>query len=350
MTAAGSDAVGVKAESSMDRGAERTGRRRIWVAWETQRRNVTISQALGCQLRAFDLRYPGIVRYPAALALTLATFVKERPSLIFAQNPSMILSAFAVLYGRVLGIPVIVDAHNAAIEPLWRTPRWQAALARFILRWATLTIVSNESLATSVRAEPRAGAVAALADPIPNLMRPAKVPSLKGRRNILYICSWAEDEPYREAIEAARLLPSDVCVYISGRSGNRLENVQLPPNVILTGYVDEETYVGMLYACDLILDLTTWQDCLLCGAYEAVSAERPMVLSGTVALRAYFDKGAVYTDNTPEDLARCIEEALSGTGTLTRDVGILRQQLIRDWEQSRAALEENLRRLTLPQA
>jgi glycosyltransferase involved in cell wall biosynthesis len=312
---------------------------RVWVTWETQRRNATISRALGCRLFEFDLPYRSVVRYPLALALTLWTFLRERPSVIFVQNPSMVLSAFAVAYGRVLRIPVIVDAHNAAVEPLWRKPLWQAALARFILRRAALTIVSNDSLARTVKSHAPGAALAVLPDPIPQLTAPGAAPTLSGKRNVLYICSWAEDEPYREALEAARFLPRDTFVYVTGRSGNRLSGVELPPNVVLTGYVDEQTYLGLLYACDVVLDLTTWADCLLCGAYEAVSAERPMVLSGTAALRAFFHRGAVYTDNTPGDLVEKIERALSDAAMLHQEVRVLKAQLVREWESDKARLE-----------
>ena len=320
---------------------------RVWITWEKQRRNATISEALGCRLVEFDLHYPSIIRYPLALALTLRTFVRERPSLIFAQNPSMILAAFAAAYGRLRRIPVIVDAHNAGVEPLHRKPRWQAALARFILRRSTLTILSNEALAHRVRLERGIAPITALPDPIPLLKRPPGSPALLGKKNVLYICSWAEDEPYLEVIQAARLLPADTYIYITGRSGNRLTGLpdQLPRNVVLTGYVDEETFLGLLFKCDVILDLTTWEDCLLCGGYEAVSAERPMILSGTTALRSYFRDGALYTDNTPQDLSERIREALVSQASLTERVRKQKAELVRQWERDKAKLEDTLSQL-----
>jgi hypothetical protein len=321
---------------------------RIWITWEKQRRNATISQALGCRLFEFDLKYRSVIRYPVALALTLLTFIRERPTHIFVQNPSMVLSAFAVVYGRLFRIPVIVDTHNAGIEPLRRKPTWELTIARFILRHAALTILSNERLAKDVYAEPGMAPIAVLPDPIPHLPAPSTKPALLGRKNALFICTWAEDEPYLEVIKAAKLLPRDTYVYITGNSKNRLADLAEPlsSNIVLTGYVDESTYVGLLHACDVVVDLTTWEDCLLCGGYEAVSAERSVVLSGTAALKAYFNKGALYTDNTDVDLAKKIEEAIAAQDQLVPQIRALKKELLAEWQTQKETLDETLMGLT----
>jgi hypothetical protein len=321
---------------------------RIWVTWEKQRRNATISRALGCKLFEFNLRYGRIRRYTTALVLTLRTFLRERPSQIFVQNPSIVLAAFAVAYGRLFRIPVIVDTHNAGVQSLGPRAWWEPRMTRFILRWATLTILSNQSLAdATLDAEPGIAPIAVLPDPIPVLERPTVVPHLRGRKNILFVCSWAEDEPYLEVIEAGKQLPPDVYIYITGRSKNRLEHlgVDLPPNVVLTGFLTEEAYIGTLYAADVIIDLTTREDCLVCGAYEAVSAERTVILSGTAALKSYFRRGALYTDNTSGDLVRQIGNALSAQDKLSREVRVLKKELVHSWEQDKIRLEQQLGRL-----
>jgi hypothetical protein len=321
---------------------------RIWVTWEKQRRNATISRALGCKLFEFNLKYGRVRRYLTALWLTLRTFLRERPSQIFVQNPSIVLAAFAVAWGRLFRTPVIVDTHNAGVQSLGPRPWWEPPVTRFILRGATLTILSNLALAeTTIRAESGIAPIAVLPDPIPKLEPPAVRPQLKGRKNVLFVCSWAEDEPYLEVIAAGKQLPPDVYIYITGRSKNRLEDlgVELPPNVVLTGFVSEEAYIGMLYAADVILDLTTREDCLVCGAYEAVSAERTVILSGTAALKSYFRRGALYTDNTSGDLVRQIRHALSAQDRLSREVRVLKEELVHSWEQDKIRLEQQLERL-----
>jgi hypothetical protein len=324
--------------------------RRIWITWESQRRNSTASDALGCKLFVFDLDVTPLLRYPLALVLTCLTFVRERPATIFVQNPSMILAAFAVAYGRRFRIPVIVDTHNAGIEPLRRGPGWQLVLTRFILRRAALTIVSNQALGDTVSEEPGAAPVAVLADPIPELPSPRMKPALLGNKNVLFVCAWAIDEPYIEVIKAASLLPPTTFVYITGKSGDKLSaaGVQAPPNVVLTGYVDEDSYVALVHTCDVILDLTTWEDCLLCGAYEAVAAERSVILSNTAALKSYFHAGALFTDNTHEDIATRIQEALARQDELTERIRGLKQELIQQWQVDKERVEDAVRTLERP--
>jgi glycosyltransferase involved in cell wall biosynthesis len=320
---------------------------RIWVTWEKQRRNHTISQALNCRLFEFDLRYRRFLRYPVSLVLTLVTFLKERPAVIFVQNPSIVLSTFAVAYGRLFRIPVVVDTHNAGVDPLDGQSAFANALTRFIQRRAALTILSNQALADTLRPVAGLAPIAILPDPIPDLDPPASRPGLRGKTNVLFICSWAEDEPFLEVIKAATLLPEDTFVYITGRSKNQEAAYgPLPPNVVLTGYLTEADYVAMLFACDVVLDLTTREHCLVCGGYEAVAAERAVILSATEALKSYFHRGALYTDNTCADLANRIQEATAAKQRMASEVGLLKTELIRSWQDDKHKLEETLERLT----
>ena len=62
---------------------------------------------------------------------------------------------------------------------------------------------------------------------------------------------------------------------------------------------------------DATIDLTTRENCLVCGAYQSIAAGKPMVLSKTRALQTFFPAGAVYTDNSAADIRRCIEKVLA---------------------------------------
>ena len=62
----------------------------------------------------------------------------------------------------------------------------------------------------------------------------------------------------------------------------------------------------MLLSVDVIIDLMTRQDCLAGGAYEAVAAGTPLIVSNSEVLRRQFSSGTLFTDNTSEDLARKI--------------------------------------------
>src|SRR5207247_580587 len=86
---------------------------RIWITWETQRRNRTLSAALGATLSEFDINARPVVRYCKLLWRTLGLLRQSKPDLIIAQNPSLVLALFTCWYGRLCRKPVVVDAHNA---------------------------------------------------------------------------------------------------------------------------------------------------------------------------------------------------------------------------------------------
>ncbi|MBW1782866.1 MAG: glycosyltransferase, partial [Deltaproteobacteria bacterium] len=174
---------------------------------------------------------------------------------------------------------------------------------------ADLTIVTNDKLSTLVKEN--GGSPFVLEDKIPHFRRCHPIP-LKGDHNVVFVCSFEKDEPYLEIIQAARLIDLSISLYITGpyqKAGRDMLD-QAPPNVVFTGFLSDQDYVDLLYSCDAVIDLTVMQNCLVCGAYEAVALGKPVILSGTEALKKYFSKGAVYTENRPWEIAAAIMHAL----------------------------------------
>lgn len=318
-------------------------RKRIWITWENQRRNRTLSSALGAKLFQFDIKMNRLMRYPVALLKTFLTFIEEKPGIIFAQNPSLVLALFAVSYGRVFGVPVVIDSHNAGLFPSNGRSRLMNGIALHVIKNATLTLVTNDGLRNYV--EQRGGAAFVLPDPMPTFEAPVsdRKEPLKGRHNVLFICSYASDEPYLEVVKAAGELKKDVVIYLTGNSKGRLGAV--PENVVLTGYLPEKDYIHLLHQVDVIIDLTTREDCLVCGAYEAVAAGKPAILSDTKALRDYFSKGALYVDNTSGDLVKKINDSIANLEKLKKETEELKAERIASWTKRRLLLEKRLKDL-----
>ena len=316
---------------------------RLWITWETQRRNRTLSALLNARLFEFDLELPGWQRYPLAIWKTLATLFAEKPEIIFAQNPSIVLAWLAVMYANLTGKKVVIDAHNAGLFPAegkYRSLNW---LASKLFKWTTVTIVSNDALKSHV--EKHGGKSVALPDPIPEIAPPVISPELGGKFNVMFICSWAEDEPYYEVMRAATLLDKSIYIYMTGKSRG-LEahaGIPVPENVVLTGFVTNERFSELLYGCDAVMALTTREDCLLCGAYEGVSAGKPLLLSDTSALRNYFNQGSVYVDNSAAEIATAITTIATEHAALTREIREMHKQ--RDIELT--GLTENLEQALL---
>lgn len=318
----------------------------LWITWESQRRNISLSSALSARLLVIDSRLPRVLRYPVSIWKTLSAIRRYRPEILFVQNPSIVLAFTASLYHKLTGLPVVVDAHNAGIFPPGRPNGILGRAARYIIRNTPLTIVTNESLSRYVSSI--GGRAAILPDPLPDLGN-VETPSSKPRGfNIAFICSWADDEPYGQVINASRHLNDNVSVYITGRSNGRERPYEpIPDNVILTGYLADEQFTSLLHRSDLIVDLTTRDDCLVCGAYEAVSVGRPLLLSDTRALREYFNKGAVYTNNTVKDIAEKINYARRNIVRLTHDVYELKVDMVERWNSAFSAFERQLTNLRM---
>lgn len=324
--------------------ATQFSRKRAWLAWENQRRNRSVSQAIGaCLLEVPQTVSRGLARYLWSITRTISFVRREKPAVIFASNPSMMLALVAVALGRVLRVPVLLDAHTAGIHPFNGKKWWANQITCWLTRLATVTIVHNMDIEPVVQS--RGGKTFVLPDPVPDLPQPAALetpPPLRGRKNVFYICSYDYDEPFREVANAGALLPSDVCIYVSGRRKERMLAAHPPDNVIATGFLEEQEYVRMLYAADVVMVLTNLDNCVLCGAYEAVAAERPVVLTDSAALRRVFSRGAVYTENRAESIARAIEHALAIQENLASDVRELKKQLIASWEDRRIEFEKLL--------
>ena len=280
------------------------------------------------------------MRYSVALFRTVLTFVRTKPSMIFAQNPSLLLALLAVNYGRAFGIPVVVDSHNAGLFPSNGSNRLLTRVADHVIKRATLTLVTNDGLKKHV--DQIGGTAFVLPDPLPIFdvaYQDRHVP-LRGGYNVLFICTYAPDEPYLEVLKAARELNDSVVIYMTGHSKGRVSPI--PKNVVLTGYLPDDEYIQLLHSVQIVIDLTSREDCLVCGAYEAVGAEKPLILSNTKALRDYFYKGALYVDNTSSDLVTKINESISKLDKLRDEVKELKNEIMGSWMRRKLLLENML--------
>lgn len=102
----------------------------------------------------------------------------------------------------------------------------------------------------------------------------------------------------------------------------------------------EEQYITMLHSADATIVLTERENCLLCGAYESIAAGKPMILSGTNAIKGYLNCGAIYVNHTVEDMQTAMREVLSRKQELAVEVVQLKSLLDRRWLERKAALEQ----------
>ena len=317
--------------------------KRLWITWEWQRRSLELSKKLGCKLVLIDKE--GIFRYPFSFFKTVLTLILERPELLFVQNPSMFLATIACLYGFVSKTKIIVDRHttfrlnkpHSGSFPIWLFMR----LHYFTLKWADLTIVTNDFLADLVRTAK--GTPFVLPDMLPELVfrKPIK---LKGKKNFMLISSLGLDEPIDEILKAMRMIDeTDVCLYITGNYKKRDPDLpyKAPENIVFTGFVSDELFFDMLFSVDAAMALTTSDYCMLCGCYEVISAEKPLITSNKKVLKDYFTK-ALFVDNTAKDICNQIVEILKNLDVAKRNSVIMKNEISLKWDKMYNELEKIL--------
>jgi glycosyltransferase involved in cell wall biosynthesis len=317
--------------------------KRVWISWEKQRRSIELAHHFGCDLFIFE--YAGTLRYPKSIWHTLLVLRREKPKLFFVQNPSMILATFACLYGKITSTFIIIDRHTTFL--LTRKPRNTPQififklLHRLTLRFADLTIVTNDFLADIVRSF--RGRPFVLPDKLPLLEVAEKTP-LKGEKNILLISSFGADEPIEEVLAAMSLLQTgNVFLYISGNDNklNKTIRDKAPHNVIFTGFLSDEKFVSLLFSVDIVIALTTSNYCMLCGCYEAVSACKPLITSKKKELQDYF-VGAVFVDNIRDGICHGVRLVLSNIPQYRNQIVLLKKNLAISWAKQYFGIEEYL--------
>jgi glycosyltransferase involved in cell wall biosynthesis len=130
--------------------------------------------------------------------------------------------------------------------------------------------------------------------------------------SIVVVASYMFDEPIEEIVEAARNLP-EVNFLMTGdqRRLHRKIRESLPDNVMLTGFVSRDEYFSYLSSARAVMALTTRDNTMQMGAYEALSLEQPIITSDWNILRESFGDGAVYVDNTVQGIVTGVEQLLA---------------------------------------
>jgi len=314
----------------------------IWITWETQRRSIELARHFGCELFIFE--HFGWLRYPKCLWQTISVFFKKKPQILFVQNPSMVLATVACLLGMLSSSYVIVDRHttfllNEKDKKITLRNIVFKILHRFTLKHADLTIVTNEYLADIVIS--LKGRAFVLPDKLPDLKMTEKI-NLKGDKNIFLISSFNHDEPIEEVLSAmSKLKQENVVLYISGNYKKLDKSIRdnSPLNVVFTGFLSYEEFINYLFSVDVVMALTTATHCMLCGCYEAVSAEKPLITSRQKVLVDYFS-GAVFVDNTKNDIRHAIEVVIEKIEEYKSNILLLKNEISKSWAEECQKLEE----------
>ena len=279
----------------------------IWIDWARNLRTHTLTDRLGVELFEITFEHAGLRRYLRSVRYTISALRKYRPQVVIATNPSVVLALLLIALRKWFGFALVSDAHYVGIRLLRPNRMLQKVLDLYNAK-ADLVIVTNQGHADYIAR--LGGRSYVCPDPLPVLpdLRPAML-SLPDKA-VFLVCSFYDDEPYNEVLAAfARLKGKGYELFVSGNYRKGAIQPAHFPWVRFLGYVPYEVYCDYLRSCALVVDLTVVEDCLVCGAYEALAAGKPLVLSRTRALRDYFGTAALLTDNTIDGIAASVERA-----------------------------------------
>lgn len=274
------------------------------------------------------------IKYPLLFSQSLRILKRERPDLVVCQDPP-VFCALAVLiyrYFSEMQTMLVVDAHTAAFGRPWSYIRW---LHRLVMRKAVAVLVTNAELRDYVLHNYEITPVV-LEDKVPDI-KPADISQTQSQDTlgtnfkVAVISSFAPDEPIAEIMQAAEMLP-DVKFYITGDSTKSEIDLSIKPeNVTLTGFLDKESYLALLGRADALMVLTKRDMTMLAGAYEALALGKPLITSDWLPLKRYFSKGAVYTDNSPQQIVQAVRLVQQNKDKLADDAALLRFEKEKEW-------------------
>jgi hypothetical protein len=260
---------------------------------------------------------------------TLALLLKERPCLVFVQDPPIFASLSVYIYSVLtLGeAGFVVDAHTGALaHPWWKPFR---GLQKYLYRRALTVITTNQARTDSVSSWGANSIV--LADP------PARLPSGEAAQlgqsfNIMLVNTFSRDEPLPAALEAVRNMPN-VHLYVTG-DVNKADPVLLetaPENATFTGFLPDDDYLALMRGVQAVMILTDQDNTMQSGAVEATSLGKPMIMSDLSFLRGYFSRGAIYVKNSSQSVQTGILKMQEERERLGQEILLLQREHQQMW-------------------
>jgi len=308
-----------------------------FLTWIEHRRTRELSRRLNIRLFELVSVHRGIRRYLELIPRTVRVLLHERPVVVVVQSPSVVLAAVALLIRAPVGYRLIIDAHNEAVEPFLHRSLPMLALTRWLLRSADRVIVTNDYLAQVVT-EYR-GLPLVLTDPLP-VAPPIEPRSPSDVFRVAVICTYADDEPFEEIVGAASAAGGEFRFFVTGNPEKLDQSVRrsIPPNMTVTGFLGESDYWTLLASSDVVLDLTTMDKCLVCGAYEGIAAGVPLVLSDNAASVATFRDFAEFTSNNAADIVLALRRLRLYHAEMVARLPAARQEFENRWNRQAGAL------------
>jgi len=271
---------------------------------------------------------------------TLKILVKERPKIIFVETPPIFAVLTVYLYAHVFASKYFIDAHSGLFVS-WKW-KWLNPLQKILSRKALVTIVTNKNMAKTVEGWGAKAYVIPVT--LPTFDNVNKIDSLlaKKKKSIVVINTFADDEPIEDVIKASFQI-KNIEIYITGDISKAPKSLinNKSNNVIFTGFLPKDKYLETIEKAWAVMVLTTRQNTMQMGAYEAVTLEKPIIISNSELLINTFNKGCVYVENNSDGIVKGITEMFENYIKYSNEIKNLKIELSKEFDEKILFLKDN---------
>ncbi|NJN92865.1 MAG: hypothetical protein HC875_01610 [Anaerolineales bacterium] len=189
--------------------ANKSTKRWLFIAWAPySRRSETFAQAFGAVVYLihylkFQTPLYAPLKYILQSGRTWLVLWRERPTVVFVQNPPFVAGLVVHLYCRLTGSQYVLDHHTAAFASTWK---WAKPIQQFLARRAAVNIVTNLHWAEIIQSWQALPLV--MKDPFVPLPECEPLEVEPNFFNLIVINTFAPDEPLDAVLTAAAQLPS----------------------------------------------------------------------------------------------------------------------------------------------
>lgn len=276
-----------------------------------------------------------LFKYGPQFVTTLRRLYKLQPRVVFVMDPPVFAVAAVFLYCRQTRARYLMDCHSGVFNS--RKWQWSLPIQRYFGRRAAAVLVTNPAHLGAVASWPATGII--VGDPPPSGDHLPSAGRDRVEPYVFVISVFGDDEDIPIVLEAARRIPG-VRFRISGdtRRARAEWLANHPANVEFTGFLSNEDFWKHVRDASAVLTMTTREDTILRGGWEAMFMERPLITSNTSALQRYFTLGTVFVEHTPESIAAGVADAMARLEELGRQIRSLREEKYATWRAERESL------------
>lgn len=274
------------------------------------------------------------VDYTIKTIKSLSILFKEKPTIVFVQNPPSIAPIVIVFFSKLLKFKTVIDSHNGAFQNPWvKVPFHNWALAN-----AEIILVHNEILFERLKANNILfnNNFRILNDKLSEFNSNLK--EISPQKYILVVSSFSPDEPMQMLLEGINIFSKFNNEIKFKITGDYKKNMDLynkysdNENINFVGFVGNNLYDYLVVNAYGIIALSTRDDVQQCALMEAVGAEIPFISSDNLANRTIFGKKMVLTKNSQISISQSISLFIKENEKLKKDILIIKKVLNEKWE------------------